>query len=144
MMKRILIIVCVALLAICAGAQIKGSVKHINTDEFVNEIGFINQNDTSFIFTGTRPAIVDFSATWCGPCRALAPVLDELAKEYKGKVDFYCIDVDANRQLATSLQIRSIPFLIFLPKNGKPKTITGGHPKEVLKAKINEILLHKK
>ena len=143
-MKKIIILLMVCVLAMPAIAQKAGVVNKINTDEFVNKIGFINQNDSSFIFTGTRPAIVDFSATWCGPCRALAPVLDELAKEYKGKVDFYCIDVDANRQLATSLQIRSIPFLIFFPKNGKPKTITGGHPKEVLKAKINEILLHKK
>lgn len=143
-MKKIIILLMVCVLAMPAIAQKAGVVNKINTDEFVNKIGFINQNDTSFVFTGERPAIVDFSATWCGPCRALAPVLEELAKEYQGKVDFYCIDVDANRQLATSLQIRSIPFLIFFPKNGKPKTITGGHPKEVLKAKINEILLHKK
>ncbi|MGM9869706.1 MAG: thioredoxin [Sodaliphilus sp.] len=142
-MKKVIILLMVWVLAMPGFAQKAGVVNKINTEEFVNKIGFINQNYTSFVFTGERPAIVDFSATWCGPCRALAPVLEELAKEYKGKVDFYCIDVDSNRELATALQIRSIPFLIFFPRNGSPKTLTGSQPKEVLAVKIKELLLKK-
>ena len=142
-MKKLLLLLTICAMAMPAIAQKAGVVNKINTDEFVNKIGFINQNDTSFVFTGERPAIVDFSATWCGPCRALAPVLEELATDFKGKVDFYCIDVDSNRELATSLQIRSIPFIIFFPKNGTPKTLTGSLPKEVLAGKIKELFLNK-
>lgn len=87
--------------------------------------------------------MVDFNATWCGPCRKLAPILDELAKQFKGKVDFYSVDVDKNRHLAQVLQVRSVPFLVFFPKKGTPKTLTGLYPKEVIAKKINEILLGK-
>lgn len=76
------------------------------------------------------PVIVDFNATWCGPCRRLAPVLEQLAKEYDGKIKFYSIDVDKNKPLAQAFQVRSIPMLLLCPVNGQPQQIVGLYPKE--------------
>ncbi len=142
-MKKSILSLFVAILAFAVSAQKKGEVLEINQEQFAEKIGFIMEQDTSFYFQGKRPAVVDFNAVWCGPCRQLTPILKELAKEFKGKVDFYSVDVDKNKELASTLQIKSIPYLVFFPKKGSPKTLTGLYPKEVLKKKINEILLCK-
>lgn len=142
-MERTILSLFVAILALAGFSQKKGEVLEINQEQFAEKIGFVMQHDTSFCFQGKRPAVVDFNAVWCGPCRQLTPILKELAKEFKGKVDFYSVDVDKNKELASTLQIRNIPYLVLFPKNGTPKTITGLYPKDVLKKKINEILLGK-
>ncbi len=142
-MKRIVLTLIASVALLCASAQIKGKVQEIDMEQFAEKIGFILEQDTSFHFKGNRPAVVDFNATWCGPCRKLAPILDELAKQFKGKVDFYSVDVDKNKPLAQALQVRSVPFLVFFPKKGTPKTLTRLYPKEVIAKKINEILLGK-
>ncbi|MDO4511998.1 MAG: thioredoxin domain-containing protein [Bacteroidales bacterium] len=142
-MKRTLFTLVALMAVMCCSAQIKGKVQEIDSEQFAEKIGIVLENDTSFHFVGKRPAVVDFNAVWCGPCRKLTPILAELAKQYKGKVDFYSIDVDKNKALAQMLQIRSIPHLVFFPKKGSPKTLTGLYPKEVLAKKINEILLGK-
>ena len=129
-MKRIVLTLIASVAVLCANAQIKGKVQEIDMEQFAEKIGFILEQDTSFHFKGNRPAVVDFNATWCGPCRKLAPILDELAKQFKGKVDFYSVDVDKNKPLAQALQVRSVPFLVFFPKKGTPKTLTGLYPKD--------------
>lgn len=112
-MKRVVLTLIASVAVLCASAQIKGKVQEIDMEQFADKIGFILEQDTSFHFKGNRPAVVDFNATWCGPCRKLAPILDELAKQFKGKVDFYSVDVDKNKPLAQALQVRSVPFLVF-------------------------------
>lgn len=142
-MKRIVLTLIASVAMLCASAQIKGKVQEIDMEQFAEKIGFILEQDTSFHFKGNRPAVVDFNATWCVPCQKLAPILNELAKQFKGKVDFYSVDIDKNKPLAHALQVRSVPFLVFFPKKGTPKTLTGLYPKEVIAKKINEILLGK-
>lgn len=92
-------------------------------------------------FLGTRPAVIDFFATWCAPCKMLSPILDEIAQEYEGKVDVYKIDVDQERDLAARFNIRSVPTLLFVPLNDTPQMAQGAMPKVQLKNAINEVLL---
>lgn len=88
--------------------------------------------------------IIDFYATWCGPCKAIAPILEELAKEYAGKIVIYKIDTDKERELAAAFGISSIPTLLFIPAKGDPQVAQGALPKESLKRAIDEFLLGNK
>ena len=92
-------------------------------------------------YLGSRPAIVDFYATWCGPCRTLAPILEELSEEYAGEVDIYKVDIDCEQELAAAFGVRSVPTLLFIPARGMPQMATGALPKETLREAIGELLL---
>ena len=88
-----------------------------------------------------HPSVFDVNATWCGPCRQLAPILEELAAEYEGRVNFYSIDVDKNKELAKALEIQSIPYVLFFaPGGGDPEEMIGLSSKEEVKAYIERIL----
>ena len=89
----------------------------------------------------SRPAIVDFYATWCGPCRTLAPILEEPPEEYAGEVDIYKVDIDCEQELAAAFGVRSVPTLLFTPRPGMPQMATGALPKETLREAIGELLL---
>lgn len=92
-------------------------------------------------FEGDLPAVVDFWAPWCGPCRIVGPIVDELSEEYKGKVNFYKINTDEEQDVAGAFGIRSIPSLLFVPMEGKPKMAVGALPKEAFKEAIEKELL---
>ena len=91
-------------------------------------------NPNDWKFEGNRPAIVDFYATWCGPCKVMHPILEELSKEYSGKVDIYQIDVDKEQDLAAAFGIRSIPTLLMIPMKEEPRIMQGLCPKTSLKS----------
>lgn len=117
-------------------------VQQLTKAEFLSKVDDFEAGKSEWKFKGERPAIVDFYATWCGPCKALAPVLEELAEEYAGRVDFYKVDSDREQELSAVFGIRSIPSLLFCPMEGEPQMMRGAAPKDELRKAIEQILLH--
>lgn len=112
----------------------------LTKSEFMKRVANLESNPTEWKYLGDRPAIIDFYATWCGPCKAMSPALEEIAKEYDGKVYVYKVDVDSERELAAMFGIRSIPTLLFVPMNEQPQRVSGALPKSELKQIIGEVL----
>ena len=115
-------------------------VVHITKADFLKKVYDFEKNPDEWKYLGSQPAIVDFYADWCGPCRQLSPVLDELAKEYSGKLTIYKVNVDNERGLASFFGIRSIPTLLFIPMKGKPQRSLGALSKTELKGIIKDVL----
>ncbi len=114
------------------------------------EVSFLNEADfkskvfnydasKDWKFEGDKPCIIDFYADWCQPCKMVAPILDELAKEYDGKVDIYKIDTEVEKNLAGMFGVQSIPSLLFVPKDGQPQMAQGALPKETFKKAIADV-----
>lgn len=114
-------------------------VEHLTKQTFLEKI-FNYEINKEWKYEGTLPAVIDFWAEWCGPCRMLGPVIDELSKEFEGKVNFYKINTEVEQELAGAFAIRSIPSLLFIPVDGQPKMATGAYPKEDLKNIITQEL----
>lgn len=118
----------------------EGKVIHLTTEEFKQKV-FNYEANQEWKYEGSVPCIVDFYADWCGPCKRIAPVLDELAKEYDGKVLIYKVNTDKERQLASAFGISSIPLILFIPVDGKPQAAQGAIPKTTFVQAINDVLL---
>ncbi len=111
------------------------------TNETFKKMIFNYEVNKDWKFEGSKPAIIDFYADWCPPCRQLSPLVEEIAKEYAGKIDVYKVDTDKETTLAQALGITNLPTLLFIPAKGKPQSTMGALPKESLVKAINEILL---
>lgn len=109
--------------------------------DFLNKVANYETSPSEWKFLGERPAIIDFYATWCGPCKMLSPVLEELAAEYAGKIDIYKINVEEEEELAGVFGVRSVPTLLFVPMEGAPQMAQGALPKNVLQEAIRNVLL---
>jgi len=114
--------------------------EHLTKKTFLEKV-FDYEKNQEWKYVGDLPAVVDFWAPWCGPCRMVGPVIEELSEEYKGQVNFYKINTDEEQELAGAFGIRSIPSLLFIPVEGQPKMAVGAVPKENLKKAIQEELL---
>ncbi len=114
-------------------------VQTITKQDFLDKV-FNFEKSQEWDFAGDVPAIVDFYADWCGPCKSLAPLLDELSKEYDGKINIYKVDTEAEQELAGAFGIRSIPSLLFCPKGEKPQMAQGALPKQQFEELIQNIL----
>ena len=101
---------------------------------------FNYEKNKEWKFEGDKPAIIDFYADWCGPCKMIAPILEQISDEYEGKVDVYKIDTEAEQELAAAFRIRSIPSLLFVPKDETPQMANGALPKQELERIIAEVL----
>ena len=100
-------------------------VKNLNLESFQDRVHDFSKDQGEWNFKGDRPAIIDFYADWCGPCKMLSPILDEISKEYDGKVDIYKINTETERELAGAFGIRSIPSILFVPMGEKPQMRAG-------------------
>lgn len=114
-------------------------IEYLTLETFKQKV-FNFEQSKEWKFEGTRPAIIDFYADWCGPCKMVAPILEELSKEYDGKLDIYKVDTEAEQELAAMFGIRSIPSLLFIPKDAQPQMAQGALPKESFKQAFKEVL----
>ncbi len=117
------------------------AVIELNTEQFNAKVYDMSKDD--LVYLGDKPAIVDFTATWCGPCQRIAPILEELAKEYEGKIVIYKVDVDKNKPLAGSFNVSSIPAVMFIPITGEPVMTVGSRDKAKFQSEIETLLLGK-
>lgn len=115
-------------------------MEHLTLETFKEKV-FDYENNKEWKFAGERPCIIDFYADWCGPCKMVAPVLEELSKEYEGQIDIYKVDTEDQQQLAAMFEVRSIPTLLFVPKEGQPQAAMGALPKQTFVQAINDVLL---
>jgi len=119
-----------------------GSVIVLTNEEFKQKV-FNYEVNKEWKFEGKLPVIIDFYADWCGPCRQLSPRVEEIAKEYNGKIIVYKVNTDKEQILSQSLGIQSLPTLLFIPMKGQPQATMGAVPKETLVKAIQEVLLVK-
>lgn len=121
-------------------------IEHLTKDTFIEKIFDFENIDVTFPrlnhwkFKGSIPCIIDFYADWCGPCKVLSPILEELAEEYKGKINIYKIDTEDEQDLSMLFNIRSIPALLFISMYGEPEMSVGAPPKSTLKTKIEKLI----
>ena len=147
-MKKLLI-TAFALLAFAAGSQAQTNNKNaknmktiaLTKADFLTKVANYETNPTEWKYLGDKPALVDFYASWCGPCKALAPVLEELAAEYGESIYIYKINTEEEQELAAAFGIRSIPTLLLIPMKEEPRITQGALPKDQLKKAIDEFLL---
>jgi len=115
----------------------------LTKDEFLKKVMNYEENDKVWKYLGDKPAIVDFYADWCGPCKAVAPILEKLAGEYKDEIYVYKVNTENEQELAAAFGIRSIPSILFIPMTGDPHMIQGALPESSLKKTIEDVLLKK-
>lgn len=117
-----------------------GKVNMLSTEQF-KQLVFNYEANQEWNYLGDLPCVIDFYADWCGPCKMVAPIMDELAEEYEGKVMFYKVDVDAEGELAGAFGIQSIPSVLFCPSdNSQPEMATGAMQKDSYVSAISEVL----
>lgn len=117
-------------------------VVYITTEQFKARI-FDYKNEKDWKYRGDQPCVIDFYTTWCGPCKRLAPIMDELSQKYCDQVRFYKVDTERERELAYVFGINSIPQVLYIPVEGKPMLLKGLYPKENIEQIIDEFLLKK-
>lgn len=115
-------------------------LEHLTKETFLQKV-FDYENKEEWEYQGELPAIIDFYADWCQPCKIVAPILEELAEEYKDKIVIYKINTEAEQELAAVFGIRSIPSLLFIPLNDKPQMAVGALPKDAFIEIIEDVLL---
>ena len=113
---------------------------HLTAADFKEKV-FNYETNKEWKYEGTLPAIVDFYADWCQPCKMVAPVLEDLAREYAGKIMIYKVNTEEEQELASVFGIQSIPTLLFIPKEGKPQSAMGALPKQTFEKVIKDVLL---
>jgi len=113
--------------------------EHLTKDAFLQKVFNFEQNQ-DWKFEGDVPCIIDFYADWCGPCKMVAPVLEELSEEYAGKLNIYKVNTEQERELAAAFGIQSIPSMLFVPMNDKPQMAVGALPKQSIEQAMGEVL----
>lgn len=143
MKKTLLIAMLIMVAGLTASAQEKkeSKVKHLTYNEFLKKVWDFEKDPTTFNYKGKLPAIVDFYADWCGPCRRVAPIMEKLAEEYDGKLIIYKVNTENEKELSQAFNIRSIPTVLFIPMEGQPMMQVGALEEESYRQIIKEQLL---
>ena len=144
MKKTILIAIAILAFGFAANAQEKkeeSKVKHLTYNEFLKKVWDFEKNPNTFIYKGELPAVVDFYADWCGPCRRVAPIMEKLAEAYDGKLLVYKVNTDQERGLSAAFQVKSIPMVLFIPLEGQPMMQVGALPEEGYRKVVEEQLI---
>jgi thioredoxin len=118
-------------------------MEHLTKETFLEKV-FNFEKNQEWNFEGNLPCLIDFYADWCQPCKMVAPILEELAEEFKGKINIYKVDTEDQQELSGAFGIRSIPSLLFCPMDGQPQMAQGALPKASLIQAINDVLLQPK
>lgn len=113
--------------------------EHLTKEQFLTKV-FDFEKNKDWKFEGELHCIIDFYANWCGPCKMVAPILEELSDEYKGKVNIYKVNTEQEQELAGAFGIRSIPSMLFVPQDGQPQMSAGALPKDALKKAMEDVL----
>lgn len=113
--------------------------EHLTKQTFLDKV-FNYETDKEWNYKGDKPALIDFYADWCGPCKMVAPILEELSEEYKDQINVYKIDTESEQELAAVFGIQSIPSLLFIPLQDKPQMSLGALPKQQLEQAIKNVL----
>lgn len=144
-MKKTIFFVVLALITslttVAQDAKNKSKVKHITYEDFIKEIWDFEKSPNEFVFKGSVPAVVDFYADWCGPCRMVGPIMEKMAEDYDEELTVYKVNVDQEKKLASVFQVRSIPMVLFIPKEGQPMKQVGSLPEAEYRRIIEEKLL---
>lgn len=150
MMRKIILGTIIAILfTACANGQNKNKKEtemktiEINKEQFLQKVVNYEVNPTEWKYLGDKPAIIDFYASWCGPCKMVAPILEELAAEYGDSIIIYKVNTEKERELSSAFGIRSIPTLIFVPMGENPQVVQGAMGKADFRKVIDEVLLKK-
>ena len=152
-MKKIILASLFIVIALTASAESKkvnqskelkrmGTI-HLTKTEFLAKVANFEKNPTEWKYLDDKPCIIDFYASWCGPCKTIAPILEDLAKEFEGEIYIYKVNTEEEQELAGAFGIRSIPSILFCPMVGAPQMAQGAMPKDSFKQAIKEVLLKK-
>ena len=144
-----LIFLCTLTTIACAQTANEGQkeetvVVQMDKQMFIDKVFDYTTGATEWKYKGEKPAVIDFYATWCGPCRMVAPILKDLAKEYGDSIIIYKVDTDKEKELSMAMGIQSLPTIVFIPQNGQPQVIIGAADKRTFQQAIDEVLLNKK
>ena len=115
-------------------------VKEISYKDFIKNVWDFEMSANEFAFKGNKPCVIDFYATWCGPCKTIAPIIEKLAKEYDGKINFYKVDCDKEMKLASIMQVRNIPMVFFMKNGAQPEKSVGAKDEAFFRSQINKLL----
>ena len=144
MKKTILIALVIIATAMTANAQEKkteSKVKSLTYSEFLKKVWDFERDPSTWNYKGKLPAVIDFYADWCGPCRRVAPIMEQLAEDYEGKLLVYKVNVSEEKDLATVFQVNSIPMVLFIPVKGNPMKQVGALPEAGYRETIEEYLI---
>lgn len=144
-----LIVLCTFTTIACAqtaneGKEKEADVIQMDKQLFIDKVFDYTTGATEWEYKGDKPAVIDFYATWCGPCRMVAPILKDLAKEYGDSIIIYKVDTDKEKELSMAMGIQSLPTIVFIPQKGQPQVIIGAADKRTFRQAIDEVLLNKK
>ncbi len=142
-MKHLFLVVSllVSVYAAAEGVESQQGTSHLTKAQFFEKVYNYEKNPSEWVYEGDKPCLIDFYASWCGPCKRLAPILEELAVQYAGKIYIYKINTEEERELAAAFGVQSIPTLLFCPMGERPQIAKGALPKETLIKAIEEVLL---